>query len=162
MEVSSSHQMYVFFLSVLSGIGCGVFFDLQRSLRRLRFAGGIRTTIEDIIFVIVSLGVTIALGFFFNNGQMRYYQVMGGISGALFYAAFLSRTVMKLLQLVYSILEKIIVKPVALLLRIASVPMRKLWDIVKALSGKMKKIKKKISRNLKKGKKHLKKRIKML
>ena len=108
MEVSSSHQMYVFFLSVLSGLGCGVFFDLQRSLRRLHFAGSIRTTIEDIIFVVVAVGVTIALGFFFNNGQMRYYQVMGSVSGALFYAAFLSRIVMKILKFIYSMFAKII------------------------------------------------------
>ncbi len=162
MEVSSSHQMYVFFLSVLSGLGCGVFFDLQRSLRRLHFAGSIRTTIEDIIFVVVAVGVTIALGFFFNNGQMRYYQVMGSVSGALFYAAFLSRIVMKILKFFYSMLAKIIINPIIRLLKLLAIPARKLWNIIKRTGSKIKKVKKRVSRKVKKGRNLLKKRIKML
>lgn len=162
MQVSSSHQLYVFLLSVLSGIGCGVFFDFQRSLRRLRFAGGIRTTVEDIIFVLVAMGVTISLGFFFNSGQMRYYQVLGGVSGALFYAAFLSPKVMKLLRFIYIIFGKIIVKPIVKLIRLFSIPVRRIWQFVKTSWKKMKKQKNKVIRSIRKRKKCLKKRIKML
>lgn len=162
MEVSSLHQLYVFLLSVMSGIGCGVFFDFQRSLRRLRFAGSIRTTIEDIIFVLFAMGAAISLGFFFNNGQMRYYQVLGGVSGALFYAAFLSSKVMKLLGAVFAIFEKIIVKPIVKLIKILIVPVRRMSLLVKTGWKKMKRKKKKVARSIRKRKNCLKKRIKML
>lgn len=162
MEISSSHQLYVFFLSVLSGIALGIFYDLERSLRRLRFAGDIRTTIEDIIFVGVSVGAVITLGLLSNNGQMRYYQVMGSISGALFYAAFLSRIVMNALRFIYKATEKIIVRPFLKLFALFCVPVKKLGCGFRVIAAKIRKTEKSIHRSMKKRKKHLKKRIKML
>ena len=89
MEVSSTHQLFVFVLCVISGAGCGAFFDVQRSIRKLHFAGTFRIIAEDLLFVIICTAVAILLGYFFNRGQMRYYQIMGLISGALFYIAFI-------------------------------------------------------------------------
>ena len=41
MTVSSSQQMTVFLLSILAGIGCGIFFDFQRSIRRVYGSGAV-------------------------------------------------------------------------------------------------------------------------
>lgn len=162
MEVSSSHQMYVFLLCVALGIGCGVFFDFQRSIRKIFFAGVLRTTIEDILFAFMCIGAVLALGFFFNNGQIRYYQILGSVSGALFYAAFLTKWVTRLLSLFYSAIEKIIVKPFIKICKITFIPIRSLYIASKRLYKEISAVCTKALRALKSGQKMLKKRIKML
>lgn len=162
MEVSSSHQMYVFLLCLALGIGCGVFFDFQRSIRKIFFAGVLRTTLEDILFVFLCIGAVLALGFFFNNGELRYYQILGCVSGALFYAAFLTRWVTKLFSLFYSITEKIIVKPFIKICTLALIPARSFCTVVKRLLKKLKAVCTKVLHALKNNLKMLKKRIKML
>lgn len=162
MEVSSSHQMNVFLLCVLSGMLCGVFFDIQRFLRRLRFAGKMRVTLEDILFALVSIALTLGFGFRFNNGEIRYYQIMGSISGVLFYAAFLSRLVMKALGIIYKVLRNVIVVPTVKICLFLAVPIKKLIRIFKKAFLKLRRLLKKALSNIKKRKKRLKKRMKML
>ncbi len=162
MQVSSSHQMYVFLLCVALGIGCGVFFDFQRSIRKIFFAGVLRTTLEDILFAFICIGAVLALGFFFNNGQIRYYQILGSISGALFYAAFLTRGVTKLFSVFYSVTGKIIVRPIIKICALAVVPLRYLLAFAKRLQKEFKGANVKALRALQSSRKMLKKRIKML
>ena len=162
MEVSSSHQMYVFLLCVLLGTGCGVFFDFQRCIRKKFFAGILRTTLEDILFAFVCIGAVIALGFFFNNGQIRYYQILGSVSGALFYAAFLSKLVSKIFLLFFGIAEKIIVKPFLWLCKTAIIPLRYLSEAQKRLHKGFKRLRIRVLETQKNSLKMLKKRIKML
>ena len=162
MEVSSSHQMYVFLLCVALGIGCGVFFDFQRCIRKKFFAGILRTTLEDILFAFVCIGAVIALGFFFNNGQMRYYQILGSVSGALFYAAFLSKLVSKSFLFFLGITEKIIVKPFLWLCKTATIPLCYLRDALKKLWKGFKRLRTRALGKQKNSLKMLKKRIKML
>lgn len=162
MEVSSSHQIYVFSLCVISGMLCGAFFDVQRFLRRVHSAGSARTMLEDIIFAFVCVGVMIGFSFHFNNGEIRYYQVMGSVSGALFYAAALSRLFMKVLNLLFSLVRNLVVKPLVKICLALLVPIKKLTAIVKKTVLKTRKIFSRLGRNIKKRRKRLKKRIKML
>ncbi len=162
MEISSKHQMFVFVLCVISGIGCGLFFDVQRSFRKVSFAGKIRTTAEDILFVLVCIVAALALGFYFNRGQMRYYQVMGIISGALFYAAFLSRITMKLLSLTYKIIEKILVRPLITIIKAIVRPLIGISGILRKKSLRIKGGIHRILHRMSIKKKQLKKRMKML
>ena len=162
MEVSSSHQIYVFLLYVALGMLCGAFFDVQRFLRRLNFAGSTRTMLEDILFASVCVCVMIGLGYYFNNGEIRYYQVMGAVSGALFYAAVLSRIFMKILFVIFKVIKNLVIKPVVKICVLLLIPIKKLWAILKKIGHKSRRITKAFVRNIKKRKKHLKKRIKML
>lgn len=162
MEVSSSHQIYVFLLCVLSGIVCGAFFDVQRFLRKLYSASNTRTMLEDILFGCVCIGVMIGCGLFFNNGEMRYYQVMGSVSGALLYASLLSRLFMKLLNLLFYIVKTMIVLPVVKICVFLMIPVKKLVNVTGKLASKAKRKLFAVKRDIKKRKKWLKKRIKML
>ena len=162
MEISSTHQMYVFCWCIVSGILCGIFFDLQRFLRKVRFAGGLRTTLEDILFALVSIGVILGFGFYFNNGEIRYYQVMGSISGAMFYAAFLSRFVMGIFMTAYRLFNALILKPVIRIILVLLMPVKKLLYILKKFYGRVKRLVVKALRGVKLQKKRLKKRMKML
>ena len=162
MEVSSSHQVYVFFIYVISGIGCCIFFDLQRFIRRLLKAGNVRTLLEDVLFAMICVSVLLAAGFLFNDGQMRCYQFAGAVSGALFYAAFLSGKVIFIMEKMYGIIKKILVKPVVKIIKIIYIPFRKSAAIIKRAFLKAKRMLMRLKRSIKKRNKMLKKRIKML
>ena len=154
--------MYVFVLCLISGVGCGIFFDIQRSLRRLIAAGGVRTAFEDTAFAVVCVVGAIGLGFLFNNGQMRYYQVMGVLSGALFYAALLSSITMKILAVFYKALGHFFIRPVVLLMKTVSIPFVKIFSLAKFIFKKLKGIFLRGVRVFKTKKKTMKKRMKML
>lgn len=162
MEVSSKHQLFVFVVYIVSGIGCGVFFDVQRSLRKMASAGKIRTLLEDVLFGTVCIGGTIIIGFLFNRGQMRYYQVMGLISGVLFYAAFLSQITMKILIAVYRALRKFVLKPTFIIVKIMLLPFAKTCLFLKKICFKIKAYFLKGVRLIRIRKNKLKKRMKML
>lgn len=162
MEVSSSHQIYVFVLYVISGVLCGAFFDVQRFLRKLYKAGQTRTQLEDILFAVVCVGAMLTLSYFFNNGEIRYYQIMGSISGALFYAAALSRIFMKILNVLFVLIKKLIIRPIIKICLVLFIPIRKIFRFCRKICLKIKKRLFIIVRNIKKRKKRLKKRIKML
>lgn len=162
MEVSSSHQVNVFFIYVLSGLICGTFFDVQRLLRRMFSAGSTRTLVEDFVFAVFSVFMTIVPGFIYNNGEMRYYQIVGILCGGTLYAAALSRVVMKILSFLFRLVEKIIVKPVVKICLLLTIPVKWMIRKIKKLKNLGKRVQKKLSRHSKKRWKALKKRIKML
>lgn len=162
MEVSSSHQVNVFFIYVLSGLICGTFFDVQRLLRRMFSAGSTRTLVEDFVFAVFSVFMTIVPGFIYNNGEMRYYQIVGILCGGTLYAAALSRVVMKILSFLFRLVEKIIVKPVVKICLLLTIPVKWMIRRIKKLKNLGKRVQKKLSRHSKKRRKALKKRIKML
>lgn len=162
MEVSSSRQVSVFLLCVLSGLLCGVFFDVQRLLRRMFAAGSARTIVEDIMFALFTVFMIIAPGFIYNNGEMRYYQVIGILCGGIFYAVALSGVNMKILQFLFHLGEKIIVVPTVKICRILTIPMKMAIRKIKKLKNLGKRVQKKLLRQSEKRRKDLKKRIKML
>lgn len=162
MEISSKHQLFVFAIYILSGIGCGIFFDVQRSLRKMVRAGKVRTLFEDLLFGVVCTAGAIIAGFLFNRGQMRYYQVMGLISGALFYAAFLSRFTMKFLAFAYGFLRKFIIKPIFVTVKIILSPFVKICLTLKEAYIKIEVYFSKSLRRIEKEKNKVKKRMKML
>ena len=125
-------------------------------------AGKIRTLLEDLLFAFVCTAGAIIAGFLFNRGQMRYYQIMGLISGVLFYAAFLSPFTMKVLIAVYRILKKIIIKPIVVTARIMLAPFVKVYLFLKKIYLKIKVYSSKAVRRIKTDKNKVKKRMKML
>lgn len=162
MEVSSSQQIYVFSLSVLLGILCAAFFDIQRFLRKLSLAGTARTMLEDILFAFVCVGVMLGFSYYFNNGEIRYYQIMGALSGALFYAAALSRIFMKVLFVLFKVIKNLLIRPLVKICLILLKPVKKLVSLIEKYILRLRRKFLSFIRNIKKRKKHLKKRMKML
>ena len=162
MEVSSSHQLFVFAVCLGSGIALGIFFDVQRSLRKLWLAGTLRTVAEDILFAFVCIVAAIWLGFYFNRGQMRYYQIMGILSGVLFYAAFLSAATLKILAKVYFVIRKILIVPIIKTVKALVVPFRSVFSFVMRKIRRIKLFLKNAFRRIKDKRKKFEKRMKML
>ena len=162
MEVSSSHQVYVFSMFVLMGAMCGALFDIQRFLRTKKSAGYIRTAVEDVVFSFICIGIMIVSSFQINNGEIRYYQVMGAISGVLFYAAFLSRVFLKTLSVFFRIAEKIFVKPIIKIACFITSPVKKFLIILKRRFARIRRKIRSIKQGVKRRKGIIKKRAKML
>jgi len=162
MEVSSSQQVNIFLLCILSGCLCGAFYDIQRFLRKKTKPGKVRVFVEDCIFCAFCIFVIIGTGFIFNNGELRYYQLLGAASGALFYAAALSRFFMKLFDFFFFLIEKIIVKPIKKIITLILIPLKGMTVKIRKLNNKKKLFVKRLSRHLKKRRNRLKKRMKML
>ena len=133
MEVSSLNQLCVFGISVFSGMLCGAFFDFQRVLRKKKQAGTLRTVFEDIIFSAFCSATVLGTGYFFDNGEIRYYLLLGCISGGLFYCAFFSRFTMDFMSKGYDIVSKTVVRPVLKLMRMVKKPVSFLWKAKKKI-----------------------------
>lgn len=162
MEVSSSHQLDVFFICVLSGIVCGIFFDLQRSVRKISCRGRTVTTLQDLLFALFYVGVALFVGFNFNHGEVRYYQVLGVVFGVLLYLLLFSSLVMKIIELVGKAFYISVIKPLGFVIG-------RLFNLVKRLFSLLAKAHKRIKVvfrigfNIQKNNiKWLKKRMKML
>lgn len=162
MEISSTRQLYVFAISLIAGMLCGMFFDIQRSLRKKLHAGDWRTTLEDVIFTLFCVGVILSVGYIFDEGAIRYYLILGSISGALFYAAFLSPIFIKICGKILDLAGKLIVAPIKKIFKSALYPIKKILLLRRMFSAKRKKIIKNILSKLQRRTKKLKKRIKML
>ncbi len=162
MRVSSAHQIYVFSLFIVLGMVCGALFDVQRFVRRKCGAGNIRTTVEDTVFTIAFTGTMLGASFILNNGEIRYYEIMGAISGVLFYAAFLSRFFLKSLGVFFGILNKILIRPLVKITEILMFPVKKTALKFKRQFTRVGRRLKNLKKALKNRRKIIKKRVKML
>lgn len=88
MCVSSTEQLKVFLICICAGIVCMSFFDLQRMMRRMFKHNRFFVLAEDVLFALVCAGVSIFVSFVFDNGEIRYYQLLGAVCGAGIYKCF--------------------------------------------------------------------------
>lgn len=162
MEVSSSHQLDVFFLCVLTGVACGIFFDLQRSIRKIGRTGRIITTLQDLLFALFYVGVALYVGFNFNHGEVRYYQVLGVMFGVLLYLLLFSAFVMKIMQLVGKVFYISVIKPLMFLKVRLCAFIKKIFTVLVKAVKRIKVVAKIVCNIQKNNLKRLKKRLKML
>lgn len=162
MTVSSSQQITVFLFSILAGMGCGVFFDFQRSIRRIYGSGGVRTAFQDLLFTAVCAAAAIAVGYWKNLGQVRYFELLGAAAGALLYCAFLSRFVMRLFCTLHKLFTAVIIKPAAAFLRLAAIPLRRCAVLFAHTAAFLRKKARSAAKRLSLRKRNLKKRVDML
>lgn len=158
MEISSSHQMQVFGISVLAGALCGLFFDLQRVLRKKHFAGIVRANMEDFLFVAFCAFITLFVGFYFDEGAVRSYLVLGLLGGTLFYFAFLSATASRVIDFICNIISKILIAPAVKIVNNIRILLRLCAKKIRRVNHKKRAILKSVKNRVE----LLKKRAKML
>ncbi|MBR1970904.1 MAG: spore cortex biosynthesis protein YabQ [Clostridia bacterium] len=162
MTVSSSVQLDVFFVCIVFGIASGVIFDLERSIRKIYGGKNIATIAEDVVFAVVCITALIILCYFFDEGRIRYYHILGACFGVLFYALFLSGAVLKGFCFIHMFFIKAVLSPLLKLIRFIFSPFilffKKTASIIKRSYKKLKKI----LRGVKIKKKRIKKIMKML
>ncbi len=158
MEVSSSQQLNVFVVYIITGAFCGLLFDVLRSIRKIHITGTFLTAVEDIIFFLLSLCAILSVGYKFDDGKIRYYQVLGILFGALVYYLTLSRIFIKIISFIGVIIYKYLIKNI---LRIINLIKKICFFLYKKIAVRVLWVKKQV-KSKKVMIKRLKKRLKML
>ena len=84
------NQAYLFIVFSLTGIGLGILFDFFRALRKTFKTSDFITYIEDIIYWILAGIIILYNIWFFNDGEIRIYMILGILIGAMIYTLTLS------------------------------------------------------------------------
>lgn len=126
------NQAYLFIIFILNGFLIGVLFDIFRILRKSFKTKDFLTSIEDILFWIISGGIILYTIFKFNNGELRGFIFIGLILGSLLYMLLFSKIFIKVnlyiinllkkifhyliiipIQFIYKIIKKLFLKPIS-------------------------------------------------
>lgn len=107
----ASNQAYIFMVFSIVGVAIGLLFDFFRILRKTIKTNDIFTYIEDILFWILTGIIIILAMFYFCDGQLRFFMVMGIILGTVIYIFTISRYVIKVSVFIINFVKKIIGYP---------------------------------------------------
>ena len=142
------NQAYLFLVFSLTGIFIGCLFDFFRILRKLFKTSNLITYIEDILFWILTGIIILYVIWYFNDGEIRLYLLLGLIMGIIIYILTISNFFLKV---GFNILYKI-KKILTLILSPFFLFFSKIFkNTVKLLTNFIKKIKKMINLSNKRG-----------
>ncbi len=109
METEITKQIFIFIIFIFSGSFIGILFDLFRILRRSFKTSDLITTIQDMLFCVITGFFLIYAIFTFNNGEIRLYVICGLVIGLSLYLLFLSKYVIKVNIYIINYIKKIII-----------------------------------------------------
>ncbi len=96
------NQAYLFIVFSLTGIELGILFDFFRTLRKTFKTSDFVTYIEDIIYWILAGIIVLYNIWFFNDGEIRIYMILGILIGTIIYTLTLSSIFIKINYFVMS------------------------------------------------------------
>lgn len=147
MSDAVRNELFVFGISILTGVIAGIIFDFFRAVRRCGMGRGGAVVLCDIFFWIGEAALVFAAAYNFNSGQIRFYIFIGIAMGIMLYLLTLSRIVLRILVWIYSaliffcskikVLILFLLKPVLFL-------MRKIVYVSKNIRTRGKKLKKQL------------------
>lgn len=136
-------QTYLFLVFSLTGIIIGFLFDFFRILRKSFKTTDLITCIEDVIFWILT-GILILYNiWYFNNGEIRLFIILGIILGVIIYLLTLSNIVVKVFTFIINFLKKIIIQ----IFKTLEIPFKPIVLIYKKICAIITNIVKKIVKN---------------
>lgn len=125
MIVSSKHELFVFFGSVLGGMILGMIFDIFKATKLSDKANIVVLGIYDLLLWCIMTIAVFLIIFITNNAEVRWYEFAGMILGAVIYFMSLSgffvamlTTVLRMLKKVLCFLLKIVLFPIKLVFKI--------------------------------------------
>jgi spore cortex biosynthesis protein YabQ len=90
-----ANQAGIFLLTVITGMGLAVLFDVYRVIRRQLRLRTVLTYIGDFIYWVVATCIAFGMLLAGNGGEIRLYVFIGLLSGAVVYYQMFSRYVIK-------------------------------------------------------------------
>ena len=144
-------QLFCLIAFIITGIVIGVLFDIFRILRRSFKTADWLTTLQDILFWILTGFVILFSIFKFNDGEIRGYIFVGIALGVFIYMLTLSKYIVKYSVIIIKFIKKIISYPINLILKIFSFWLIKpIKFLIKKISTFFKKIFQNITKIIKK------------
>lgn len=104
------NQAYLFIVFIINGVLIGILFDLFRILRKSFKTSDFITYIEDITFWVLAGFLTLYFIFNFNNGEIRFYILLGIVLGIITYIITFSKYIIKFSVKIVSFIKCIISK----------------------------------------------------
>ena len=96
-EINNNTQLYSFFISFLFGIGYCIFYDIFRSLRKIKKHSAVVVFFEDIIYFSIIGIITFLLQLAFSAGEIRLYLLFGIFLGFIVWNFTVSKFLIRLL-----------------------------------------------------------------
>ena len=127
MKTELSRQIYLFIIFTLNGSFIGMLFDFFRIIRKSFKNTDFITSMQDILFCILTGVLLIYTIFIFNNGEIRLYVIAGISMGILLYMLLLSKHIIRISVKIITFLKKYIIK----LLCIIFAPFKMIISIIK-------------------------------
>ena len=147
-----SSQAILFLLTVVVGMFIGFIYDIFRIIRKVIKHKDFFIFIEDTVYWLIVSFVMFYFMLSQNNGEIRFFAIMGAFIGMILYFYTISIWVMKVSMTIINIIKKIfntifkiIMFPVKIVIKIIKVPLR----ILKKIMSPFKKVLKKIIRYVK-------------
>lgn len=126
------NQANLFLIFVINGTIIGLVFDIFRILRKSFKTSDIITTIEDILFWIITGIIVLYSIFVFNNGEIRFFMFIGIFLGVMLYMVLLSNYIIKISVKTITIIKIIL----AFIFKIIIYPFQVIYKITKKLLKK--------------------------
>lgn len=132
-------QFYALFMTVLSGIGVGLLFDLLRAVRRFLRPGPLLAALGDLLFWGAATAM-VATGLFLGNwGEYRFYVLVGMLAGLALHFTLASPAVLWLADRALHLLAWALGLLWGLALRLVWFPLRAVakfaWRLARRLGG---------------------------
>ena len=106
------NQAYIFIIFTIVGILIGFLFDLFRILRKIIKTSDLITYIEDLVFWMLTGLLIISSMYYFCNGELRFFMIIGVILGTIIYLITFSKYVIKIALFFINLAKKIIIVPI--------------------------------------------------
>jgi len=120
-------QANLFLIFLINGVLIGLLFDIFRILRKTFKTSDIITTIEDILFWIITGAIILYSIFVFNNGEIRFFMFIGIFLGVMFYMLLFSRFIINISVSIIMILKQIL----SFIFKILFFPIKTIYKIIK-------------------------------
>lgn len=109
-------QEYMLAVSVMGGMFLGFIWDIYRLFRHYIKLGNAGTAIGDIVYWILSIYLGVQLIFDISYGNIRFFILVGFVSGALLYFYGISRYILKIFIFIADSIIKIIKRIIGILI----------------------------------------------
>ena len=113
----AGNQAYIFMAFSIVGVTIGILFDFFRIIRKTIKTNDFFTYIEDILFWIITGIIIIFSMYYFCDGELRFFMVIGIILGTIMYLLTISRYVIIISLFFLNIIKKIIINPIYAIIR---------------------------------------------
>lgn len=131
LQTELTKQIYIFTIFILNGCIIGILFDFFRILRKSFKTNDFITSAQDLFFCIITGILLIYSIFIFNNGEIRFYIILGLIIGLIVYILLFSKYIIKISVNFINIIKKILhifFIPIKLFITILKMPIQLLYN----------------------------------
>ena len=135
-------ELWLFLISILTGIATGIIFDFFRAMRKIRTEDSKIVFFEDLLFWICETMLIFSVLYNFNSGQVRFYFFIGLASGAAIYlltVSFITVFVFEKIGIFIKFIFSSVFKIVRVISGVLVNPLKKIIKIIIANARKTKK-----------------------